>query len=236
MLTYVIAAASAGTLGLSAAAPALLYVDGRPVQIAVGETPAWVELAGTGSHIVEARTSSDRPITSLELVVPDGFEVVVEYRDRHFALTNLASVAPRATLNALGLPGASVTVSAHGTSVTLGGASVVVGPIPSSPVALPVAAPPPASLAPVPVEFRSIDGEWADLYVDGEKIAEFRVNSPPATVRLTPGAHKVEVRDFMGNETWDAGHLMVVGGGTIKVGFGEKSGVEVYNLPQAWTE
>lgn len=222
MLLLSLFTASAGTLGVSAAAPALLYVDGKPVNVAVGDRPVWVELPGTASHIVEARTSSDRPITSLDVVVPDGFEVVVEYRDRHFGVTGIAAVAPRAAPPVAAPP------------VRTG--PVVVAVLP--PAALPPIAtgPAPAALGPVPVEFRSVDGEWADLYVDGEKRAEYRVNSPAVVLSLTPGAHKVEIRDFMGSETWDTGHLMVVGGGTMKVGFGKKSGVEVYTAPQAWTD
>ncbi len=223
--------AFAGALGVSATAPASLYVDGKPLNVAVGEKPAWLELPGSGSHVVAARTSSDKPITSLDVVVPDGFEVTVEYRDRHFAVTGIAADKAQPQAAAI-VPGATVTVSANGTSVTVGGLGVSV----TTPAPSPAPAPPPApvSTAPVQVQFASTDGEWADLYVDGEKRQEFRVGTAPVVLSLTPGMHKVEIKDFMGSETWASGHLNVSGTTEIKLGFGKTSGVEVYNLPGAW--
>lgn len=251
-MLLLLSTALAGTLGVSASAPALLYVDGQPVPVAQGAAPVWLELAGGGAHVIEARTTSDRPITTFDLVVPDGLELQVEYRDRHFALIGARAVQGPAMVV---VPGVNVRVGPGGSSVNAGGASVYVGgvgpgglgPAPSvlvGPTAPPPVAPvatgsggaAPTSTVPVPVEFRSVDGEWADVYVDGKKEAEFRVNTGSVMIPLVPGTHKVEIRDFMGKKVWDSGYLEVVPGPTMKLGFGENAGVEVYTHPELWRE
>jgi hypothetical protein len=94
---------------------------------------------------------------------------------------------------------------------------VAYGGSPSRPPSRPVYpsyAPAPAA---VQLVLRSVDGEWADVLVDGLVVAELR-NQREAIVTLTPGRHTVEVREFLerGAYTWaqvDTGyaHVMTLG-------------------------
>jgi hypothetical protein len=56
----------------------------------------------------------------------------------------------------------------------------------------------PACYAPQAVDLivRNIDGEWADILVDGLVVAEL-YNDPQAIIRLSPGVHTIEAREFM---------------------------------------
>ena len=61
---------------------------------------------------------------------------------------------------------------------------------------------------------RSVDGEWADVLVDGLVVAELR-NQREALVTLSPGRHTVEVREFLERTsyTWaqvDTGYASVM--------------------------
>ncbi|HNC97825.1 MAG TPA: hypothetical protein PKW90_16975, partial [Myxococcota bacterium] len=102
---------------------------------------------------------------------------------------------------------------------------------PTPPTPLPP--PPPPRTAPVNVEFLSTDGEWSNVYIDGEKVAEFR-NSRKLTTTLVPGIHAIEVRDFMENEVWYKGKIHVDGSvDPLKIGITKGTKPEVYNDPNA---
>jgi hypothetical protein len=82
---------------------------------------------------------------------------------------------------------------------------------PARPLPPTYAAPPPTA---VQLVVRSIDGEWADVLVDGLVVAEMR-NQREAIVTLRPGRHTVEVREFLGRTpyTWaqvDTGYATVM--------------------------
>lgn len=223
-MLLLLSAAFAGVLGVSTSSPATIRVDGESLPMLDG-TPAWMELAPDRLHVIEARTTSDRPIANLEIMTPDGIEVLVEWRGRNFAVTGIRPVgtdrassarvqAGGVVVQIAGMPGLSVSVD--------GGAA------PPAPAA------PPASMAPVVVELLPRNTEWSNVWIDGEKVAEFRVGDTKKSVTLSPGPHRVEVRDFMEDETWLAGTLYVSGPGPMKFGFAE-SGAEVFNNPGAWT-
>ncbi len=111
--------------------------------------------------------------------------------------------------------------------------------VPTNPPPPPAAVPPPPKLplpanTPCVVEFVSRDGEWANVYVDGEKVADFRANDKKKAVTLAGGAHRVEIRDFMESTTWNTGSLTVGATCPLKIGFGATGMPEVYNDPGAW--
>ncbi len=216
--------ALAGVLGVSTSSPAMIRVDGESLPMLDGN-PAWMELAPDRLHVVEARTTSDRPIAILELMTPEGIEILVEWRGRNFAVTGIRAVTPQGVPGAPGR-GAGVTVQIAG----MPGLSVAVsgGETPPAP------APTPVSTAPVVVELMPRNTEWSNVWIDGEKVAEFRVGDGKKNVVLSPGPHRVEVRDFMEDETWVIGTLYVTGPGPMKFAFAE-DGAEVYNHPEAWT-
>ncbi len=235
MFLAFVSTALAGVLGLTTTSSTVLRVDGETVPFVDGDV-AWLELSGDRLHVIEARTSSDRPLGTIEVKTPDGMEVQVEWRGKSFAVTNIRAAradapvarttAPPAAPNGpgtvvlnIGVPGMSTTMSV------------------TDPTGYPPP-PPPAtrtvvSTAPVVVELLPMDSEWCNVWIDGERVAEFRNSTGKKSVTLTPGPHKVEVKDFMENETWLSGTLTVTGPGPMKLGF--KQGVaEVYNAPGAW--
>lgn len=225
MLLLLASFAHAGTLGVSTRVDAVMYVDGRPIDARPGSGPAWLELDATGTHLVEARTSSNRPIAALSVVTPDGVELVVEYQDRQFAVTSV-----RAT------PGARAQVGPPGTPTTI---IVDVNGAPPRPPRLPEEekpAPKPvaARYDPVSVELLPLDGQWANVWIDGEKVGEFRVNAPKKVITLAAGRHKVVVQDFMDNEVYASGYLELGAVSPVRIGF-DDDGVEVYNDPKAWS-
>lgn len=250
MILLLSAAAFAGSLGLTASRDVNVFLDGRAVNASRTAVPAWVEVDGGAPHVIEARSLDGRTVFgSLPLVVPDGIELAVGVKPQGFEILAVRSLAPPPPM--AGPVGASLSVTAGpdgasvkgpGISVQAGvtGVGVATGPanvnapgmtVTTSPPP-PMPPPPPAATGPVDVSFLRTDTEWGDLYVDGKKVAEYRVGNDERMVKLTPGAHKVEWRAFMGDEVFAVGHLMVAGPG-MKVGLSE-GGVEVYNIPSAW--
>jgi hypothetical protein len=99
--------------------------------------------------------------------------------------------------------------------------------------------PMPASMAPVTaqrsVELLRQDDTWANVFVDGELVAEFRVGDQKQTITLAPGPHRLEVRDFMNGTTWASGTLEVrASADPLKVGFAKGRRPVVYNDPKAF--
>lgn len=211
--------ASAGVLGVTLTAPGSLRVDGEMIPM-IDAGPAWLELSGNELHVIEARTTSDRPIAKLEVATPDGYEITVEWRGFNFAVTGVRTARPETIARAHSSSNGTIILQ-FGTSPAGRGADALPAPLP-------------IATAPVAVEFLPKDTEWANLWVDGEKVAEFRVGATRQVVTLGPGTHKVEVHDFMEDEVLQSGTLIVSGPGPMKVGVGG-TGVEVYTDPTAWT-
>lgn len=210
------ALAFAGTLGVSAPSSVQIRVDGEVVPI-IAVDRAWLQVAGDRVHVIEAESSGGKPLGTLELAVPEGLEVELEWRGRNFAVTRIAP-APARGRPGVSLPGMPSVV-------------IVTAP-PGSPA--PLSAEPAVIAGPVVVELIRTDSEWANVYVDGEKLAEFRVGDTKKVFSLPPGPHVIEVRDFMDDDTRVRGVLTVTGPGPMKVGFDSKGRVETYTSPGAW--
>jgi hypothetical protein len=110
----------------------------------------------------------------------------------------------------------------------------------ATPVTAPVRpAPPVAWRPPVPSQvklvFRSTDGEWADVLVDGLVVAELR-NQPEAVVWTTPGQHTVEVREFLGRGSYAAQRIDTGYADTFTFGIREHQPLICYDHPtfQGW--
>lgn len=249
MILLLSAAAFAGSLGLTASRDVNVFLDGRAVNASRTAVPAWLEVEGGGSHVLEARSLDGRTtFAALPLVVPDGIELAVGVKPQGFEILAIRSLAPMpppgpmsASLSVTAGPdGASVRGPGISVQAGVTGVGVATGPanLNNPAVAVnttpppPMPPPPPAATGPVDVSFLRTDTEWGDLYIDGKKVAEYRVGGDERMVKLTPGTHKVEWRAFMGDEVYAVGHLMVAGPG-MKVGLSEE-GVEVYNIPSAW--
>ena len=101
-----------------------------------------------------------------------------------------------------------------------------------------------ATAAPAPVamsgksgilEFTSQDGESFTVFLDGKLVCTFNgLEGDSIKVKnVTPGEHKLVIKDFMENDVWTAGRLLVDPGFTLKIGVDEQ-GVEVFNRQAAW--
>ena len=168
----------------------------------------------------------------------DGFVVAIDglKAGRHVveARTMTGRTLAAVTLN-VGAPENIVLTYAHGVLQRDGVATTP--PPPPAPPREPPPQPPPRPPAPptqCAVEFVSRDGEWANIYVDGEKVADFRANDKKKSVTLTGGVHKVEIKDFMESTTWNTGSLTLGYTCPLKIGFGATGAPEVYNDPGAW--
>lgn len=212
--------------------PVVIWVDGKIVESPETGMLVTADGLGAGRHLVEARTALGKPLAATSVMVPQNGTAQLEYAEKVFNTLGDTSYSAGAYGTSVSTDGVSVTVV---TGVPGGG--VVMG-VPMSP-GMPTAPMAPAAPAvqvqtgPVEVQFLSTDGEWANVYVDGEKVAEFR-NNTKGTVELTPGMHTVEIRDFMENAVWAKGQLRVGSVDPLKVGFSKKGTVEVYNDPNAW--
>lgn len=84
------------------------------------------------------------------------------------------------------------------------------------------------------VTFRSTDGEWGSVFVDGKKIWEIRVGTTERSVVLPAGDHTIEVKDFMESTSWCKGRLYVSGHTDLVIGISEGAPLEVYNDASAF--
>ncbi len=84
------------------------------------------------------------------------------------------------------------------------------------------------------MELISRDGEWANVYVDGEFVAAVSSMQPHARLELIAGTHFLEIVDPRTGERWDSGDLDVLSDITLKVGFGREVDLEVHDHPEVW--
>ena len=212
LTTLLLGTAQAAQLTVILQSPVALWVDQAVVESPLTGNRVVVDVP-PGRHVLEARTSLGRPLANLVLDVQHATEARVQYKDRVFTVTAL-----------------------QGGGAIVGGGWLDPGP------ERPAATPPVAEAAvvvasaPVQVQFATLDGTWADVYVDGTVVGEFRNRPQSWVVPLEPGPHRVEIKDFMNTETWALGVLTVPRGfeGSLKLGFAKGRALEVYNAPGVW--
>jgi hypothetical protein len=124
--------------------------------------------------------------------------------------------------------GAVVTTGTTTTTTTTTVATGVAGPTAGVVV---VREPAPVRRDPVSrkVTFRSTDGEWGSLYVDGKKVWEIRSGAQEKSISLLSGDHTIEIKDFMEHESWCKGTLVVAPDQDLTVGLTKEQAPEVYN-------
>jgi hypothetical protein len=84
------------------------------------------------------------------------------------------------------------------------------------------------------VTFRITDDSWANVYIDGKLVWEPRAMAGEKTITVATGEHRLTVKDFMENEVWSNGTLVVDGWTDLVIGIAEESQVEVYNDSDAF--
>ena len=88
------------------------------------------------------------------------------------------------------------------------------------------------------LEFTSEDGESFLVFIDGKQVGQFMgIDGQSIVVKnVTPGEHKLVIKDFMGDVVWASGRLFMDPGFTLKLGVGQSSGVEAFNREDAWRQ
>jgi hypothetical protein len=213
LTTLLLGTAQAAQLTVILQSPVALWVDQAVVESPLTGNRVVVEVPA-GRHVLEARTSLGRPLANLIVDVQHATEARVQYKDRVFTVTAL-----------------------QGGGAIVGGGWLDPGPERPASAAPPVADAPVAVVsAPVQVQFATLDAAWANVYVDGTVVGEFRNRPQSLTVPVEVGAHRVEIKDFMNTETWVLGVLTVPRGfeGSLKLGFAKGRALEVYNAPGVW--
>lgn len=132
--------------------------------------------------------------------------------------------------------GGGMTVGGGGVSVNIGGMGGTVQEtttttvVNSQPVAVATVAPVVAQPLPdrVRLTFRSLDGEWVDIRVDGKVVAEMR-NDDEVSVYVTPGVHTVEFLEFMEDQPYASGRLDTDYAEQVTFGLTENSPAVVYD-------
>ena len=84
------------------------------------------------------------------------------------------------------------------------------------------------------VTLRSTDEEWGNVFIDGKRVWEIRAMDTEKSIILTTGEHTIEVKDFMENETWCKGRLIVDGYTDLIIGVTKGRDVEVFNDSNAF--
>jgi hypothetical protein len=79
------------------------------------------------------------------------------------------------------------------------------------------------------VTFRVTDDSWFNVYIDGRKVYEPRAMADDKTISLTTGEHSIVVKDFMDNDIWCEGTLIIDGHTDLIIGISEESTIEVFN-------
>ena len=87
--------------------------------------------------------------------------------------------------------------------------------------------------APGSVQFFTRDGQWANVYIDGE-VAAYIASEAQATLNLDPGEYEVELRDARGKEIWHRGTLTVAPGKALEIGFAQAMAPEAQGAKDAW--
>lgn len=217
MLLLLCALASASQITLATDAPVGVWLDGLVVPYVPGTLTAVAADVPSGPHLLVLGDAAGRVLYGAEIVLPENADARVRWARGRFVLVETV---------ALPVPPALVVDATS--RVRAGRLPPATLPAPPAPL------PAPVEDLPSVVEFRSVDGEWANVRVDGELVAELRNGDEARAVTLEPGPHTVEVRNFMDDEVWATGSLLVSGGGTIKIGIAEERAPEVYNRTGAW--
>ena len=128
----------------------------------------------------------------------------------------------------VGLGGAVVTT---GTTMTTTSTTVTTGMVGGTTGVVVVQEAPRARSQPVirKVTFRSTDGEWGSVYVDGKRVWEIRAGAQEKSITLMSGEHTVEIKDFMENECWCKGTLVVSYDRDLTIGLTKEQPPEVFN-------
>ncbi len=84
------------------------------------------------------------------------------------------------------------------------------------------------------VTFRVTDESWANVYIDGKLVYEPRAFAEEKTISLSTGEHHIEVKDFMDNDVWCRGTLVVDGWTDLIIGLAEESQIQVFNDSDAF--
>jgi len=236
--------------------PVVVVLDGAYLEYTDGTTNVEKWNIAPGRHLLEIKNMVGKTLHESDITVPGGgpVEVRARWKDKEFELidTVFVEVAPAPTevivverqapvrdgvSVSIGVPGAGVTITGSSSGTTThetvnvyghhGGGEVVVVTeethyddhhdrrevLPSS----------------RDVTFRVTDDSWSNVYLDGRKVYEPRAMADEKTISVSVGEHTIEVKDFMDNDVWCRGTLIVDGHTDLIIGLAEEKSIEVFN-------
>lgn len=266
MLLLLARLSAAAELTIFTQTPAAVSVDGQLMEYDEASLLLVARNLKGGKHTVKIESIGRKPITQMDVTLAQTERVDLYYSQRTLSKVATGLVGePAVTLLPAQVPSlddgsrAEVKVEGRGgatTSVQLGagtgGVSVVIVDGTSNdkgkdrhhdrdrrepPPPPPVVVVEPPKPEPVQVVFSLKDSfDMSNVYVDGQRVVEFRTGDTSKTVTLMSGIHTVEIKSFTEFDTWFKGTLVVTPGEPMKVGFAEDEAFEVYNRPAgAWT-
>lgn len=205
-----------------------VVVDGTPLDGEPGTRTAVGE-GIFGRHEVAIYTFGGRELFRGQVDVPDRHEVRCRWASRAFSCYASEPLNPGPQVVEVPRPTQTTTVTSGVQLTGFPGLSVGVTVHEQTTTASPGCTAP----STVRLVLRSTDGEWADVHVDGLLVAELR-GEEEATVRITPGTHQVEVREFLSERSYAAGRLDTGCADRVTLGLTEHQPIEAYDT-EGWT-
>jgi hypothetical protein len=248
-------------LHISVDRPVGILVDGRVLEYAEDGPYGVLDGLQAGRHQISVRSMTNAEIWTGLVDTPAGYEVRCAWKAKAFSCYEAVAIAAPAQVIVAPPPprppvaGASVTVTETTTTtsgstsstVTMGvgmpffgvvvteGAPATTTTTTTVTTKAPAPPPPPARALPAKVEviFRSLDGEWTDVRIDGKVALELR-NQDEGTVWLTPGTHTIELIEFMEDRPYASGRLDTGYAARVTFGLTENQPATVYDH-DGWT-
>lgn len=244
-----------GKLVITVDRPIAVLVDGEVLEFEENSTAVEVPAIEPGRHLIEFRNFFGKLVGEGEVRIPTEARSIVRARwsDKTFEVydTVLLEPAPAdvvvverttvvqphdsvhvsASLGGVGVS-ASVDAGVH-LDASLGGVMVVESHgahVHDEVVVVETV----RSTTPRLVTFRVTDDESLNLWIDGKRAWGYHVGKAEKALELTPGEHRIELKDFLEERTLCSGQLYVDGDKDLIVGLSQGGCVDVFSDPTAF--
>jgi hypothetical protein len=199
-----------------------------PAAPAVAAGPAAAAPAATApvraSVPVAAPVAAPAPTAGVAMAVDDGMGGGASVSMAVDERTGAASVSMAVDDGMGGSVGMGMGVDGMGVGMGVEVSGDLMEPLPRGEPVVQSALPP----GQVRLVFRSTDGEWADIRVDGKVVAEIR-NNDEAVAIVSPGLHTIAFHAFMSDKPFVIGKLDTAVQETVTFGVDTDGGVQCFD-------
>ncbi len=232
-----------------------IQLDGAYLENTTGRTETWVN---PGRHEVVVVKGFGKEVFRGFVDVPDDHEVRCRWVNPsfdcyesvalHTAPATVVVPVPTATTTTTTTTTVGGSVDGFGVSMSVSEDGMFVGVgggFPGAPVIVTETTETTVIEQPAEIQYtvpskvklvlRSTDGEWADVYVDGKMVSEFR-NESEKVVWISPGVHQVEVRDFMANSAYSRARIDTAYVDHLTIGIAEDQPMVCYDHDGFWAQ